>query len=160
MIRIRSAVLGTALAFGLAATAQAQSGQGQGQPGDRPRAEQGAPRRGNAGMQKALLRDIELTAQQQEQLKQIHARHVTERRSLMDSFGEGRPDSAEMASMRSLAERQHAAVRAILTPAQQTTFDRNVSELRERRGNGEGRRGGLRGGRGEGRGAGRAPEGR
>ena len=157
MIRIRSAALGAALVLGFAATAEAQAGQGQGRQGERPRAEQGGPRRGNAGLQKALLRDIQLTEQQQAQLKDVHARHVTERQSLRDSFGAGRPDSTEMAAMRSLAERQHAAVRAILTPAQQATFDRNVAELRERRGEGEGRRGGRRGG---GRGQGQPPAGR
>lgn len=153
MIRIRSAALGAALVLGLAATAEAQSGQGEKPRGDRPRAEQGG-RRGNAGMGQALLRGIELTDAQKAQLKDVHARHVDERQALRRSQGEGRPDSTEMAAMRSLAERQAAAVRAILTPAQQATFDRNVAEVRERReerGEGQGeRRGGRRGGRGQG----------
>ena len=140
MIRIRTAALGAALMIGLAATAEAQSGQGQ--RGDRPRAEQGG-RRGNAGMQKALMRGIELTDAQKAQLKEIHAKHVEERQALQKARGEGRPDSTEMAAMRSLAERHHATVRAILTPEQQATFDKNVAQLRER---------GMRGARGEGRG--------
>lgn len=152
MIRIRMAALGVALVFGLAATAEAQSGQGQDRRGDRPRAEQGG-RRG-AGMAMQLMRGIELTDAQKTQLKALHQRQLAERDSVRDARGGERPDSAGRAAMLAMAERHHSAMRAILTPAQQATFDRNVAEMRERaakRGDGRGeRRGGGRRGGGQG----------
>ena len=158
MIRIRSAAFGAALVFGLAATAGAQSGQGQqGRPADGQRAEQ-AGRRAGPGMM--LLRGIELTEEQKAQIKELNARQQTERQALRKDRGEGRPDSTEMAAMRSLNERHAVAVRAILTAEQRVTFDKNVAEARERgerRGEGQG---GRRGGRGQGRGQGQAPSGR
>ena len=154
MIRIRSAALGVALVFGLAATAEAQSGQGQGQDrrGERPRAEQGGRRGAGMGMQ--LMRGIELTDAQKAQLKTLHERQLAERDSVRDARGGERPDSADRAAMLAMAERHHSAMRAILTPTQQATFDRNVAEMRERaakRGEGRGdRRGGGRRGGGQG----------
>jgi hypothetical protein len=40
------------------------------------------------------------------------------------------PDSAAMASRRSLMQNQNGDIRLLLTPAQQPIFDRNIEEMR------------------------------
>lgn len=136
---------------------------------------------GEARIARAALRGITLSEAQRTQLRGIAERHRTERRAQMDRLrqewqanrpaagqpgrqpGE-RPDSATRAArqaarqqlaqqLRTSAERQVADVRAVLTPEQRTTFDRNVTELRQRFAERARQRGVGRGeGRGEGRG--------
>lgn len=131
MNRIRTAVLAAALLLGLSATAQAQAQQGM--PG-------GMGQGHGAGMGMQMMRGIELTDAQRERVRAIHQRHLAERDSLRARYGGAAPDSASVAAYRALTDRQHAEMRAILTPAQQQQFDRNVAKARDRM---ERRRGAL-----------------
>jgi Spy/CpxP family protein refolding chaperone len=146
MHSLRKVALGATLLFAVAATAAAQ------QPQSAEQGRQGAVRHGKGGgrMQRpgrALLRGIELSATQQEQLKALHERYRPQHEALHAKVRDSRqatqrPDSAARAALRSerqaLMQRQHTEVRALLTPAQQKQFDANVARLKE---HGEGRRG-------------------
>jgi len=148
-----------------------------GQAGAQPRAHAGQDRHRaggpRGGMRGPVMRDITLTDAQKAQLKAVNERYRPRYQALRDEArskwqgrradGATRPDSAGRAAfraereafrgrMRELRQRQLADVRAILTPAQQASFDRNVAELRQR----ETERAAQRAGRGPGRGAGRA----
>lgn len=147
-----------------------------------PRSADQPPRRGAEQMQRRaggspLFRDITLTEAQQTRVREIQQRYAQERRQLTESLRgdrpandrarmreRQRPDSAARAQRRAemekvrpqlqqLSERQYADLRAVLTGAQQTTFDRNVTELKQRmserttgRGPARGERGARRGG--------------
>ncbi len=106
------------------------------------------------GMRGRLLRDITLSDAQRTQIRTINDRYRTQQRQLREqaraqwqgrrpAAGAARPDSATRAAFRAqreafrgrvrdLRQRQLAEVRAVLTPAQQASFDRNVAELRAR----------------------------
>ena len=125
------------------------------------------------GMRALLMRNITLSQAQQTQINAINGRYRAQHQQLRDEArakwqgrgpatgtanGAARPDSATRAAFhaereasrgraRERQQRQIAEVRAVLTPAQQTSFDRNVAELRTR--------GAERAGRGGHRGAAR-----
>jgi Spy/CpxP family protein refolding chaperone len=119
------------------------------------------------------MRDVTLTDAQRAQVWAINDRYRTQRRALQDEAraqwrGRPRPaagDSAARAAFsarasawraraRDLRQRQLAEVRAVLTPAQQASFDRNLAEMRAR---GAERAADRAAGRGVGRRAGGAP---
>ena len=127
-----------------------------------------------------LLKDITLTDAQQTRVRELQQQFAERRRQLVgdrkgtrpqgDRQAQQRPDSATRAAwraeraamrgkMQQLMERQAADLRAVLTPTQQSTFDRNLSEVKQRlatRGQGRGERGARHGARhGAGRSAGR-----
>jgi Spy/CpxP family protein refolding chaperone len=149
---------------------------GQGQHGDHARTRGPG---GRGGMRAQLLRDITLSDAQRTQIRAIADRYRAQQRQLADDArakwrgdrpaarrdAGARPDSATRAAFRAereafrtrvrdLRQRQLAEMRAVLTPAQQASFDRNVAALRERGADRAGRFG-PRGPRGE-RGPGRA----
>ena len=139
MYSLRTMALGATLVFGLAATAGAQSTQGA--ESRRDRAEQGRKGGRMGGPGRALLRGIDLSETQREQLRAIQERYRPQHEAMREQArasrqGDQRPDSAtraaRRAAMRSLMERQHAEIRAVLTPEQQKTFDANVAKMRER----------------------------
>jgi ribonuclease E len=194
-LALRALSLGAALSVGAAAIAQtpartpdqpprggAEQGARRGDGQDRQQ------RRGGGG---PLFRDIALSEQQQTRVREIQQRYAQERRQLVQGARPARPqgqpadgatrrprpDSATRAQRRAereqvrgklqqLTDRQVADLRAVLTGAQQPTFDRNVAAMKQRvtertgergerrdrgpRGDREGRRGG-----GHGRGVGR-----
>lgn len=88
-------------------------------------------RGGGAGRRMELLfKDIKLTPDQQAKVDSIQAHYRTQR----PSFTPGTPpDSATREKIRALFQRERDDLRAVLTPDQQKTFDRNVEELRQRR---------------------------
>ena len=91
--------------------------------------------RGQAG--RALFRGIDLTDAQKSQVKTIHEKYAKQRQTLWtpERGTDGRrqrPDSATRVQLQSLMEKQTAELRGVLTPAQQTTFDKNRAELRQR----------------------------
>jgi len=86
--------------------------------------------RGRGGRMQMLFRGITLSAEQQAQIDSIRARYRAE---LPAREPGSRPDSAARQQMRELFRRQQGEVRAVLTADQQTIFDRNVAELRQRR---------------------------
>lgn len=131
---LRTMALGAALVVGItsAATAQAPQQTEQG----KQRAAQAEGRRGGGRMARAMFRGVELTDQQQARVRAIREKYQPQRRELWKSAranGERRqrPDSATMAQFRSLSEREHAEIRAVLAPAQQPTFDENVSRMQK-----------------------------
>ena len=89
------------------------------------------PMRGGPGRRVELLfKDITLTPTQQAKVDSIQARYRSER----PSFTPGTPpDSATREKIRALFQRERDDLRAVLTPDQQKTFDRNVEEMRQRR---------------------------
>lgn len=121
----------------------------------RPRAEgEFRGQRGPAFPGRMLLRDIELSDQQKEQLKAVFEKNRPNRaRSALG--GAGQPDDALRQRMREAREKRDTAqmrqlrtqavqrmtqertelnreIRAILTPAQQVQFDKNVAAMKER----------------------------
>lgn len=87
-------------------------------------------RGGGARRMELLFKDITLTPTQQARVDSIQARYRSER----PSFTPGTPpDSATREKVRALFQRERDDLRAVLTPDQQKTFDRNVEEMRQRR---------------------------
>ena len=80
---------------------------------------------GNRRMQ-ALLQGITLTPAQQASVDSIN----TAFRAKMPPFTPGQqPDSASMAQRRQLTQERDAAIRALLTPEQQHTWDTNMQNM-------------------------------
>jgi Spy/CpxP family protein refolding chaperone len=95
-------------------------------------------RRGHGG--RALFRGVDLTEAQKQQIKTIRDKYQPQMRSLREQIRaqrqqsgaeRQRPDSATLAQVRSLMQRQEGEIRAVLTPDQQKTFDANVAQMRE-----------------------------
>jgi Spy/CpxP family protein refolding chaperone len=88
------------------------------------------PMRGPGRRMELLFKDITLTPAQQAKVDSIQGRYRSER----PSFTPGTPpDSATRDKIRALFQRERDDLRAVLTPDQQKTFDRNVEEMRQRR---------------------------
>jgi Spy/CpxP family protein refolding chaperone len=114
-MRSRLALVGMALALVMAPThAPAQTPPSQG-PGRR---------------MTILFKDITLTPEQQSKLDSIQSHY----REQMPSFTPNSPpDSATRERVRALFRHELEDFRAVLTPDQQRTFDRNVEAMREGR---------------------------
>lgn len=170
MIRIRAAALGAALAFGAATSASAQTttpprAEAQrGASADQARARGARPRHRAARQQ--LFRGIQLTSVQQTRLRATRGRYQQERERLRASMrpaleqaraARQRGDTAaaraalqgtasQRTQLLALRERELSELRAVLTPAQQSTLDANAAALRKRRGErGRGEHAGRRG---------------
>jgi len=77
-----------------------------------------------------LFKDITLTPPQQAKVDSIEGHYRSER----PSFTPGTPpDSATRDKIRALFQRERDDLRAVLTPEQQKTFDRNLEAMRQRR---------------------------
>jgi Spy/CpxP family protein refolding chaperone len=151
MIRIRTAVLALALTAGAGSVAAAQT-----TTPDRPqrdRAEMGRHRggRGDRGMG-GLMKGVNLTDAQKTQGRQIREKYKPQFQSLREAMrpakkeirdARQRGDSAaakaawdrtadNRAKMKTLREQEIAELRAILTPAQRTTFDANLTQMKNR----------------------------
>jgi Spy/CpxP family protein refolding chaperone len=125
MKAIRIATLAAALCVGMTAVAAAQGAepaQGQGRGG---------------GMGGMLLKDINLTDAQKAQVKTIRDKYVPqlqELRKASQATG-GPPDEATRTKMMEVQTKQATEIRAILTADQQTTFDKNLAEMKARMAN-------------------------
>lgn len=84
---------------------------------------------GRRRMEEMLLNGITLTSDQRTRLDSLQARHQSEMQGLDPRNNEG-----DRAKMRQMMQSHMAELRALLTPEQQTVFDRNVEEMRSRRG--------------------------
>jgi Spy/CpxP family protein refolding chaperone len=74
-----------------------------------------------------LFNGITLTAQQQAKVDSIEAVYTPQMRAL---FTPGQPpDSAARARMTELRNNEDRDLRAVLTPEQQTIFDKNVANM-------------------------------
>jgi Spy/CpxP family protein refolding chaperone len=89
----------------------------------------GGERRGRRGgdRSQALFNGITLTADQQTQVTAIRERHRSEMQALNP-----RENPDDRAKMMQNMQTQLAEIRAVLTPDQQTQFDKNVAEMRDR----------------------------
>jgi Spy/CpxP family protein refolding chaperone len=117
---IRIALLGTAILLGTAAVAPAQIVRGTiGEQGGRPR----------GGMQ---MNGIELTDAQKTRLDEIQRKYQPEMLSLREQVNAGGDRAELMKKAMALRERSAGEIRAILTPDQQTVFDKNMAEQRAR----------------------------
>lgn len=145
MKAIRIVALGAAVALGLGVSGElrAQAGpvpQTGAERAGKARAERGE--RGERGRMQGrhlggLFRDIDLTDAQKEQMKAIHERYRPQMQALRPERGErrdstARPDSATRAQALALMTRRNAEIRSVLTADQQATFDRNVTQMKER----------------------------
>jgi Spy/CpxP family protein refolding chaperone len=146
MPRFRSAAVAAALLLGFSTVAIAQ-----GSSRDSARAER-VKRGGHGRMGRALFRGITLTDAQKTRLESLRESHKTQARTLreqlrpqMQALRDARQknDTVAMRTSRSqlmqkreqlmaLADRRRVEVRSILTPEQQSTFDKNSTELRDR----------------------------
>jgi Spy/CpxP family protein refolding chaperone len=136
---IRTAIVGAAF-LGVASVAGAQGPQGG--PGKEGHGEHGGPgmRRGGDQM---LFEGITLTDAQQAEIQKIRDKYRAEREALRPKGGPegGRPDGgqgggrpqlddATRAKMDAIRTKLQSEYRAILTPAQQAIFDKNVAEMK------------------------------
>ncbi len=120
-MRLRLALASVVLAALCASPAMAQNPQGG--MGGMGGMGQGGP---NRRMQ-MLFNGITLTAQQQAKVDSIEGAYAPRMRAL---FTPGqRPDSAARAQMATLREQENKDLRAVLTPEQQTVFDKNVANM-------------------------------
>ncbi|HZE09659.1 MAG TPA: Spy/CpxP family protein refolding chaperone [Gemmatimonadaceae bacterium] len=123
MKAIRIATLAVALCVGATTVAAAQE---QAPPG------QGGGRQG--GMGGMLLKDINLSDAQKAQIKTIRDKYVPQQmelRKAAQAVG-GPPDEATRTKMMDLQTKQAAEIRAVLTADQQTTFDKNLADMKAR----------------------------
>ena len=133
--------LGLALSFGAVGVASAQATQQQ-----PPRREQGE-RGWRRGPGDQLLKGINLTAEQKAKLQDLRKEEKTNasreqfRKAMADArAARQRGDTAAAKSqmqtlrtqMEQMQERRLATIRSILTPEQQTQFDANVAQWKER----------------------------
>ncbi len=133
---IRLGLTGVAL-VGIASVASAQAPEGPQGAGASPKQAAAQGERGRSGgrdarMVKRMFSGIELTAAQEKQRQQIMEKYNAERRALIPEGKEGRPDEATKAKMLDLMTKSQVDYRAILTPAQQAIFDKNVALIKER----------------------------
>jgi len=123
---IRIATLAAVFCVGIASIAAAQGTQP-------PQQGQGEGRRGG-GMGGMLLKDINLTDAQKEQVKTIREKYLpqqVELRKAAQATG-GPPDEATRTRMMDLQSKQAADIRAILTADQQAAFDKNLADMKQR----------------------------
>jgi Spy/CpxP family protein refolding chaperone len=141
----KTAGLVLALVLGAASAGLAQQ-PGQGQRDGKTRQEWQGRKQGGAGFG-MLLKGIELTAEQKTQLQALRGKQGdkaggSERGALREQMRAAR-ESGDTAAVRELRTQQaarmqqhraamHGQIRAILTPAQQEVFDRNVAEAKAR----------------------------
>jgi Spy/CpxP family protein refolding chaperone len=120
---VRIATLAAALCVGMTTVAAAQSTQ--------PEQGQSEGRRGGRG--EWLLKDINLTDAQKDQIKTIREKYVPQQMELRKAAqATGSMDEATRAKMMDLQTKQAAEIRAVLTADQQVTFDKNLAAAKER----------------------------
>jgi Spy/CpxP family protein refolding chaperone len=125
MKAIRIATLAAALCVGMTSVAAAQGAPPQGQ---------GQGERRGGGMGGMLLKDINLTDAQKEQVKTIREKYLPQQMELRKAAQAtgGPPDEATRSKMMDLQTKQAAEIRAILSGDQQATFDKNLAEMKSR----------------------------
>lgn len=117
---VRIATLAAALCVGMTTVAAAQDTQ--------PQQAQGRGRMGEW-----LLKDINLTDAQKDQIKTIREKYMPQQMELRRAAqATGSVDDATRAKMVDLQDKQAAEIRAVLTADQQATFDKNLAAMKER----------------------------
>jgi Spy/CpxP family protein refolding chaperone len=85
--------------------------------------------RGGQRMEQMLFNGITLSSAQQAQVDSIRARHRSDMQGL-----DPRNNPDDRQKMMQSMQAQMSEIRAVLTPDQQTIFDQNVQQMRDRRG--------------------------
>lgn len=142
-IALVSIITALVLAAPAISDAQAPSHSGEKSSVERNKAGQAKDgQHGRKGMRqraaKSFMKGIELSDAQKTQMKTINERFRADAKALRESSKPAagaerqRPDAATREQFTALQTRQRAEIRAVLTPAQQQTFDQNVAQARER----------------------------
>jgi Spy/CpxP family protein refolding chaperone len=121
MKALRFATLAVALLAGGSAVAAAQNGP--------PAAQQGGP--AGRGFNRSLA-GIELTEAQKTKVAQITAKYQPDLEAIRESMQSGGDRAEAFQKMRALREKMSPEIRAVLTPAQQAIYDKNLAEQRAR----------------------------
>jgi len=124
MKAIRIAALGVALLAGSTAIAGAQNAappapQQQGGPG------------GRGGFNRSLT-GIELTDAQKTKVVEIQAKYQPDMQSIRESMQSGGDRAEAFHKMQELRDKMSPEIRAVLTPAQQAIYDKNLAEQKAR----------------------------
>jgi len=119
----RIAALGVALLAGSAAIAGAQNAT----PAP---TQQGGPGMGRRGNQ--TLNGIELTDAQKAKVSEIQAKYQPEMQAIRESIQNGGDRAEAFQKMSALRDKMTPEIRAVLTPAQQAIYDKNVAEQKAR----------------------------
>ena len=121
MKAIRIAALGAALVVGMAVTASAQGGAQQ----------QGGGRgRGGIGMLLAGIDSTTITAEQKAKFEEITKKYQPEQQAIREMMQSDREGA--MKKRAELSAKINPEYRAVLTPAQQAIFDKNLEEMAKR----------------------------
>jgi Spy/CpxP family protein refolding chaperone len=125
MKAIRIAALGVALLAGSTAVAGAQAAttpapQQQGGPGGR-----------RGGFNRSLA-GIELTDAQKAKVAEINAKYQPEMQAIRESMQGGGDRAEAMKKMAAYRDKITPEIRAVLTPEQQTIYDKNIAEQKAR----------------------------
>lgn len=159
MSRFYTIALGLALCAGAAMTANAQAGSAATKPdttaSTRHHNRNQMHARARGGMERAdraLFRGIDLSSAQKTQVDSIRSKYRSESKALREEMGPGMKnaraarqsgDSSKIAEARqsmtasrekmaSLHKQEMSEIRGVLDPSQQTTFDKNVEQLKNR----------------------------
>jgi Spy/CpxP family protein refolding chaperone len=132
----RIAALGVALLAGSTAIAGAQNAAPAGPQ------QQGGPGGGRGGFNRTLT-GIELTEAQKTKVTEIQAKYQPEMQAIRESMQGGGDRADAFQKMQALRDKMSPEIRAVLTPAQQAIYDKNLAEQKARmeqmRGRGPGR---------------------
>ena len=120
----RIAALGVALLAGSTAIAGAQN------TSPAP-AQQGGPGGGRGGFNRTLT-GIELTDAQKTKVAEIQAKYQPEMQAIRESMQSGGDRAEAFQKMQALRDKMSPEIRAVLTPAQQAIYDKNLAEQKAR----------------------------
>jgi Spy/CpxP family protein refolding chaperone len=121
MKAIRIAALGVALLAGSAAVAEAQAGT-------QAPAQQGG---GRGGFNRSM-NGIELTDAQKAKVAEVQAKYQPEMQAIRESMQGGGDRAEAFKKIQALNDKRNPEIRAVLTPEQQTIFDKNLAEQKAR----------------------------
>ena len=124
MKAIRIAALGVALLAGSTAVAGAQAGM----PAP---TQQGGPGGGRGGFNRSM-NGIELTEAQKTKVAEIQAKYQPDLQAVRESMQGGGDRAAAFTKMQAIRDKMNPEIRAVLTPEQQTIFDKNLAEQKAR----------------------------
>jgi Spy/CpxP family protein refolding chaperone len=127
MKAFRIAALGVALLAGSSAIAGAQAAGAPAAP--QQGGGQGGPGGGRGGIGR-ILTGITLTEAQQAKFTEIQAKYAPQLTAAREGAGGDR--AAMMKAMTSINDKMYPELRAVLTPEQQTVFDKNLEERKAR----------------------------
>jgi Spy/CpxP family protein refolding chaperone len=122
----RIAALGVALLAGSTAIAGAQNAAPPAGP-----QQQGGPGGGRGGFNRTLT-GIELTEAQKTKVAEIQAKYQPEMQAIRESMQGGGDRAEAFQKMQTLRDKMSPEIRAVLTPAQQSIYDKNLAEQKAR----------------------------